>query len=100
MNHPEVDQLIAERLLRERGALVRNAALSALSPRPVTPALLEAVERVASTSEDSQGRMEAVRLLARWVREATSVRATLDKVARTDAEPKVREEARRVLERS
>jgi hypothetical protein len=100
MNHPEVDQLIAERLVRERKALVRNAALSALSPRPVTPALLAAVERVASTSEDSQGRMEAVRLLGRWVREGTSVRATLDKVARNDAEARVRDEARRLLERS
>jgi hypothetical protein len=96
---PEVDRLIAERLASEQERLPRDEALSAASPRPASPVLVAAVEKVASTAPDPQGRLLAVRLLGHWLRGRADLRPALEEVARGDAEPKVREEARRLLAR-
>ena len=98
---PEVDSLIADRMKNDQRPVVRNAALNAALPRPVSPILIAAVGEVAAKAPDSPGRLQAVRLLARWLPSQTAaVRPVLEQAARSDAEPKVREEARRALERT
>jgi len=52
---------------------------------------------VAVVSPDAQGRMLATRQLARWLPQHAEVRATLQKVATSDAEPRIRDEATRAL---
>ena len=100
MDHPEVDGLIAARLAGQESPIVRMAALNAATPRAVSATLVTAVGGAAAQSPDAHGRLQAVRLLARWLPEQTSaVRPALEQAARADAEPKVREEASRALKR-
>jgi hypothetical protein len=97
MDHPAVDPLIAERMENDEKPAVRYAAFSAAAPRRVTPVLAGAVERAAIAAPDAQGRMLATRLLARWLPDRETVRPTLQKIASSDAEPRIRDEARRAL---
>jgi len=99
MSSPEVDGLIADRMTGDQRPVVRNAALDAARLRPVSEPLLAAVREVSSKAPDAQGRMQAVQLLARWLPEHTAaVRPALELAARSDTEPKVRDEARRALD--
>ena len=99
VNLPEVDGLIADRMTNDQRPVVRNAALNAALLRPVSATLIAAVEEVSSKAPDAQGRMQAVRLLARWLPERTAtVRPALEQAAGSDTEPKVRDEARRALD--
>jgi hypothetical protein len=41
--------------------------------------------------------MLATRLLGRWLSEREALRPTLEKIAASDAEPRIRDEARRAL---
>jgi len=101
MDNPKVDPLIADRLANDKQIVVRNAALTAAAPRSPSPVLLGAVEGVAARSSDTQGRLNAVRLLARWLPERdAAVRPALQRIATSDQEPKVREAAKRALERT
>jgi hypothetical protein len=98
MDAPEIDGLIAARMA-DKELVPRNAALSAATPRPPSPVLIAAVAELASKASDTQGRMQAVRLLVRWLpARGAAVRPTLEQIAASDKEPKVREEARRAVD--
>ena len=100
MELPEVDRLIADRMKNDGAPVVRYAALSAALPRPVSPTLIAAVGEAATKAPDAQGRLQAVRLLVRWLPERTAeVQPALERAAHSDAEPKVRQEARRALDK-
>jgi len=98
MDAPEIDGLIAQRMA-DKELVPRNAALDAAIPRPPSPVLIAAVGELASKASDSQGRMQAVRLLVRWLpAQGAAVRPTLEQIAASDKEPKVREAARRAVD--
>ena len=98
MDAPEIDGLIAKRM-SDKELVPRNAALNAAIPRPPSPVLIAAVAEIASKASDTQGRMQAVRLLVRWLpARGAAVRPTLEQIAASDKEPKVREEARRAVD--
>ena len=98
MDAPEIDGLIAKRMA-DKDLVPRNAALNAAIPRPPSPVLIAAVAEIASKASDTQGRMQAVRVLVRWLpARGADVRPTLEQIAASDKEPKVREEARRAVD--
>jgi hypothetical protein len=99
MDHPEIDGMIAERMRTDKELVARNAALDAARPRPASTVLIAAVQDVAVKAPDAQGRMDAVRLLARWLPQKTAaIKPALEQIAASDKEPKVREQARRALD--
>jgi hypothetical protein len=97
MDDPAVDGLIAGRLRAEQRPFALRAALNAAKIRQPTPPLAEAVAAVATTAKDDHSRYAAIELMARWQPAQPSLREVLDRVARTDAVPAVREAARAAL---
>jgi len=98
MDSPDAQTLIAERLERDETSKVRVAALEAASFGAGSPTLRDAVARTATSAGDAHSRLEAVRLLRQWLPRYPGLRATLERAAKDDTEPKVREAAQAALD--
>jgi HEAT repeat protein len=97
MTSDEAEQLLIERLETEEKTSVRSAVLDACQARRPTPKLIAATEKVALLAPDPHGRIEAARVLARWLPERPELRATLERIAKDDKEEKVRQAAEGLL---
>jgi hypothetical protein len=99
MNHPDAHALIAERLEKDATPKVRVAALEAAANVPAASSLLrDAVARAATNALDVHSRLEAVRILGRWLGDHAELRVTLERAAETDSEAVVREAAKAALQ--
>jgi hypothetical protein len=96
MQHPDVDPLVANKMADKRPN-VRNAALETAAYRPLSETSLAAVIKMAMTTSDAYGRMEAVKVLATWLEQRKELRTVLEQVVQKDPEPRIREVAQRAL---
>lgn len=92
----EANHLVAS-AMSDATASVRHAAIGTASVRPLSPELIAAAQTAATSSPDGYGRMQAVQLLGRWLPQRAELRATLDAIARKDAEPKIRDAASQLI---
>ena len=93
MLDPGVDRLIAKRLTADESNQVRLAAMDAARLRQPSDSLAGALSGVATGATDAHVRYQAVELMTRWLPERPDLRPALEKVARGDAEPRIRERA-------
>jgi HEAT repeat protein len=98
MTSTEAESLLAERLEKEAATSVRTAVLNACAARAPTTRLIAAVEKISSAAPDPHGRIEAVRVLGRWMSSHPELRTSLEQIAKNDKEVKVREAAERLLQ--
>jgi hypothetical protein len=98
MQSSEADAALAERLAIETKMSVRTALLTACRQRPPSPVLIAAVQELALKATEPHGRIEAVRVLARWLTERPQLRETLTLVAKNDPVVEVRDTAQRTLQ--
>jgi HEAT repeat protein len=96
MRSEGVEPIIAKVIANDESADVRVAAIQAAELRKPSQALVEALGS-ASRASDPHVRFQAVELVIRWLPSEPSLRAALQAVAQSDAEPKVRERARSAL---
>jgi hypothetical protein len=97
MRDPRIDGIIAERLTDDSSAQVRISAIEAAKVREPTDPLVSALVDAGMHGDDAHLRYRAVELMADWLKKRPDLRATLDLVAKNDAEEKVRERAKRAL---
>ncbi len=97
MRDPQVDGIIASRLKEDASSVVRLSALDAARVREPSPVLTEALANVATEAADTHVRFRAVELMISWLPRSPALRATLELVAKNDAEPKVRNRAQAAL---
>jgi len=100
MTGPNVDQLLAERILKEQSAVALLDAIDAAKPRAPSSALSRALSEVALHSADSQARYRSVKLLGSWADSEPEVRPVLSQVALHDAAEDVRRAAQSAAEKS
>ena len=93
MLDPGVDQLIAKRLTTDESNQVRSAALDAARVRQPSDPLARALSDVGIGTTDAHVRYQAVELMLRWLPARPDLRPALEKIARNDNEPRVRERA-------
>jgi hypothetical protein len=89
MSSPEVDGLIAARLIGDSSVKVQMAALAAMKARKPTAALAQAVTRAARAT-DPHVRYRTTELAAAWLERRPELRLTLQRIARQDSEEKTR----------
>lgn len=99
MDHPEVDAVIAGRLLEERSHVALRAAINAAKTRTPSAALAAALSQVALQSDDSQARYRAVLLMSTWLAAEPALRQPLTTIAATDQAEDVRNAAKDALSR-
>lgn len=97
MDHPEVDEVIAGRLLEERSHVALRAAINAAKTRSPSGALAAALSQVALQSDDSQARYRAVLLMSTWLAAEPALRQPLTTIAATDQAEDVRNAAKDAL---
>ena len=97
MTSDEAESLLIERLEKEERTSVRSAFLDACKARRPTPRVIAAIQKVAFSAPDAHGRIEAARALAGWLPSRPELRSTLERIAKEDKEPKVREVVERLL---
>jgi HEAT repeat protein len=93
IDHSGVDEILVSHMTSDSAKRVRLAALGAFSRRSPTDRTVSALQGVALGDREHAVRLEAVRLMARWMPTMPSLRATLEQVARADSEKTVRETA-------
>ena len=89
MDSPEVDGVIASRLGGNAPPKIQLAAIDAVRVRKPTATLAQALGG-AARSPDSHVRYGAVELAVAWLNRRPELRHTLERVARHDAEEKMR----------
>jgi hypothetical protein len=97
MAHPDVDHLLSERLEKEERADVKQTVFDTISVRPASDVLVNALQHAALTDKESARRLQAVRILGRWIPRFDQLKAFLGQVAVKDAEAKVREAAQQAI---
>lgn len=98
MQHPQVDALVAERLLSPV-ADVQRAALDAISVRQPNDVLAAGLLKVLVSSSAAGVRIVAVRVAERWLPQRPELRVTLEKLASSDATEQIKQAARAALGR-
>lgn len=97
MHDPHIDGMIATRILDE-STKVRLAALEAAKLREPSAELAQALAEAATQNvSDPHVRYRSVELLVDWLPKRAELRSTLELVAKTDSEPKVRQIAQAAL---
>lgn len=91
MQDPQADSLLADHLRTDSSSLVQTSALMAAKVREPSDTLTAAVETVATGASDPHARYRAVQVLVTWRARRPDVRSTLDRVAETDREARIRE---------
>jgi hypothetical protein len=97
MQDESVDGIIAQRIQSDSSSEVRISALGAAKVREPSDLLTRAVQHAAASADDAHVRYRAVDLLASWIPRRPDVRGTLERVAASDSEPRVRDRAQRAL---
>ena len=97
MRDPRVDGLLAARLHDDGSNVVRLSALDAVQLREPSPVLTDAVVAAGTQATDTHLRFRAVEVMIRWLPQQPTLRATLEVVAKNDAEPKIRNRAQAAL---
>jgi hypothetical protein len=97
MDDPGIDAILADRLQSEPSEAVRMSVLSAAKVRDPSNTLVRAVELAAMAAGEPRVRYHAVEVLAAWSRRRVDVRSTLERVAKNDTEPRVRDLAQGAL---
>jgi hypothetical protein len=97
MTAPEVDGLLIARLRGDAHASVRVAAADAIGSRTASAELSRALAGAALDDADAHVRDRALAIMADWLGTRAELRPALEKAARTDLEPKLRERAARAL---
>ena len=93
---PAVDDALAQFLATEDRGL-RTAALRAADRRESTLVLARALEVVALTAKRAHERSAAVKVLGEWRADLPELRTTLERVAKTDSESRIRAAAQGFL---
>lgn len=89
IQRPEVDPLIARYLEHESGP-VRVAALEAARGRSPSDLLAAAVDRVAREAPDRPSRLQALRILDRWLNQRPELQGTIDRLAKDEPDEMIR----------
>jgi hypothetical protein len=97
MRDPTVDRLIAARLGSDASKDVRLSAIASARLREPNDVLADAVAAAGSNGAEPHVRYRAVETMARWLTRRPALRDTLERIARNDAEERVRERARQAL---
>ena len=97
MVDPHVDALIASRLQVDESNEVRISAVAAAQVREPSEQLTAALASAGTGAPDARVRYRAVELMTRWLPQRPDLRATLERVASSDAESTVRERAKAAL---
>jgi hypothetical protein len=97
MQDPQVNGILATRLRDEASSTVRISILDAAQLREPSPVLADAVASVSTEAADNHVRFRAVELMISWLPKRPDLRATLELIAKNDAEPKVRNRAQAAL---
>ena len=97
MRGPNVDEILASRLHADPSPEVRSSVLAAAKVRGPSDVLVRAVASAATEADDPHVRYDAVRLLIQWAPQRSDIHATLDSVARNDAENRIRDVAKAAL---
>ncbi|HVY29586.1 MAG TPA: hypothetical protein VHB79_23665 [Polyangiaceae bacterium] len=100
MKSDDVDGLLATRIIEDKSASVRLAAVKVASRRRSSPALRKAVARAVLRDADETVRVGLVELLTRWLPTDADLRPTLEQVARRDAAARVRDVAAAALKKT
>jgi hypothetical protein len=100
MKTEAVDGLLATRIVEDKSANVRLAAVKVLGRRNASATLRRAVARVAAKEPDETVRVSLVELLARWLPTDHELRTTLEQMARGDAASRVRDLANSALKKT
>jgi hypothetical protein len=97
MHDPRVDGLLASRLTRDASSDVRLSAMASMQVRQPNQTLADALASAGTVAADARVRFGAVELMIRWLPEQPALRTTLEKVATSDTEPRVRDRAKAAL---
>jgi hypothetical protein len=85
-----VDPLIAKRLAADESSEVQSAAIDAARLRQPSDPLAAALSAAGTGAADAHVRYQAVELMLLWLPARPDLRGAVDKIARLDAEPRVR----------
>lgn len=96
IEHPQVDALLAEILLKDQNKRVRKAAAESVAVRKSSEVLITALQNVVTSDPDVKVRRLALETLGKWAPEHPEVRKSIELVAAEDARLSVREEAREI----
>jgi hypothetical protein len=97
MRDPQVDGLLASRLHDDASNVVQLSALDAVQLREPSVVLTDAVITMGTQAADTHVRFRAVEVMIRWLPQRPTLRATLELVAKNDAEPRIRDRAQAAL---
>jgi Lipoprotein amino terminal region len=88
---PEVDHLLAITMDTDATVSVRTAAIAIARTRKPSDDVVAALRRAAAPEADAHVRYRATELMGEWLKDRPDLRAPLERVAQTDAEPRIRE---------
>jgi hypothetical protein len=91
MDAPEVDGIIAQSLRSEQSFQPLRAAVDAAAVRAPSTTLSDALSDAARSSEDSQTRYRATKLLTRWAPDHPELRGVLSQIAEHEQNEDIRD---------
>jgi hypothetical protein len=97
MHTPEVDEILASRVESDGSSEVRISAMDAAKVREPTDVLARALGMAVTRAQDARVRYRAVEVIAAWMPTRSELRGTLEQVAETDTEERVRNRAKAAL---
>jgi hypothetical protein len=97
---PTADTLVAESMTSETSNEVRSAAIRVAAGRTPSDTLESALNKTALEAPDDATRQQAVELIASWLPQRQGVRATLERVAQKDPQPRIRDVALAALKKT
>lgn len=97
MQHPGVDEIIAERLLNDDDRSVQMAAVDAIAIRTPTDVLVTALTRTIGAKVKNAVKLKAIDVMGAWAQTRPDLRSELERIASEADEPTIRGAARRAL---
>ena len=94
---PRVDELVIARLQDDSSSSVQMSAIAAAQLRDPSDTLVRGLETAGISATDPHVRHRAVEVMIHWLVRRPDLRSSLEKVARDDKEPLIRERAKTVL---
>jgi hypothetical protein len=97
MQTPEVDEILASHVESDGSSEVRISAMASAKVREPTDVLARALGMAVTRAQDARVRYRAVEVIAAWMQTRGELRGTLEQVAATDTEERVRNRAKAAL---
>jgi hypothetical protein len=97
MQDPRVDPLIAARIRDDESPEVQRSAIEAAKLREPSEFLAAALAEASASSIDRHVRYSVIELMVLWLPKRPELRGILERVAKEEAEPKIREQAQAAL---